>query len=211
MKKIIETLQRKWAEYLLETLVITIGILAAFALNNWNEEAKNRETEASYLSSLNKDFLSNKEQFSFSLQTITTAKIVADSVQKYELPMNDSNWNQMRRWINHSIYHPQTFEPITGTIDALLSSGRIELIQSDTLKRLIISWNDVYQEYYKLLQEPLKEGVDKYQIFKQSNPNWADPQVRHSINWQLQLDYLFGQRVYQLKQIQINSTHLSLY
>jgi hypothetical protein len=36
MKKILETLKRKWAEYLLEVLVIVIGIITAFYLDAWH-------------------------------------------------------------------------------------------------------------------------------------------------------------------------------
>lgn len=49
MKKILETIKLKWAEYLLESIVIILGILSAFALNNWNEELKNRILEIQYL------------------------------------------------------------------------------------------------------------------------------------------------------------------
>ena len=52
MKKILETLQRKWAEYFLETLVIVIGILCAFALNNWNDQKVNKALEEDLLQEL---------------------------------------------------------------------------------------------------------------------------------------------------------------
>jgi len=68
MKKILETLKQKWAEYLLEIIVIMFGILGAFALNNWNEERKNRKLEIAYLKNVNEEFKGNLIQFNQNLE-----------------------------------------------------------------------------------------------------------------------------------------------
>ena len=203
--------QNKFSKYLLyaigEIALVMIGILLALQINNRNEDAKNRATEATYLSSLHQDFLSNKEKFSSALETFEEAKIALDSVYKYNLIMTDSNWDQMRRWINHAFFNPQTFEPMTGTIDGLLSSGRIELIQNDTLKRLILSWNDVYQDYVKKRQVRLTNGINFYNDFRRKYPNVADPQIRNSIDWQMELESLLTGRRRDLYSVSIKSKH----
>ena len=43
MKKIIDLLKEKWGEYVMEILVIIIGIFGAFILNDWNEKRKEKE------------------------------------------------------------------------------------------------------------------------------------------------------------------------
>ena len=52
MKKIINHLKENWIKYGFETIVITIGILGAFALNNWNENRKKQTELNTYLVNL---------------------------------------------------------------------------------------------------------------------------------------------------------------
>ena len=52
MKKILEHLKSDWYKHVLEILVVVIGIMVAFSLNNWNESKKENKQEREYYGDL---------------------------------------------------------------------------------------------------------------------------------------------------------------
>jgi len=52
MRKIISHLKDNWIRHGFETLVVTVGILGAFTLNNWNENSKRNNQEIEILENL---------------------------------------------------------------------------------------------------------------------------------------------------------------
>lgn len=63
MNKILQHLRSEWYKYALEILVITFGILGAFALNNWNESRKTEKRFRTILSLVKSDILSDIQEF----------------------------------------------------------------------------------------------------------------------------------------------------
>ncbi len=53
--KVFKHLRSDWFRYGFETIAVVVGILVAFALDNWNEERKQDLLEIEYLQGLKSD------------------------------------------------------------------------------------------------------------------------------------------------------------
>ena len=143
MKTILETLKRKWSEYLLEMLVITFGILGAFALNNWNEQRKELEQEQVVLKQLKEDYKANLAQLENKIEM--RRQLMAQSIYFLEMASNPITISADSLSIRFATFFMDpTFDPIDNDV---VISGNIKLIRNASLKRLLSHWTSDINAY----------------------------------------------------------------
>ena len=120
-------------KYTLEFLVIFLGISLSFFINNWNESNKNEELEIKYLKSLKEEYESNlmlfDQSFSHHIPRWNNLDVFFNFSNKNSFEEMDSVVNILT--INWS------FNPNLGATNSLISSGYIELIKNDEIKKLV--------------------------------------------------------------------------
>jgi len=156
MKKILETLKLKWAEYLLETIVIVIGILGAFALNNWNEDRNDRKKEYILLQQMKADFETNQQLIEEGLEEQKYYTIILQLTLNHTGPEVDMPEPAVLDSIDNLDY--TTLELVYGTVNLILTTDQMDFLKSDVLKTLLSSFPGLYARYkeYELLS---KEGT----------------------------------------------------
>jgi len=154
MKTLFETLQRKWAEYLLEIIVITIGILGAFLLNNWNEERKMVSTNNDNLTSLVVELESNQAILDTHLET--TKNQIVITLNFLDSLTNDSYVIQNKNDMLHKFQTrlgPLYLEALNTTVlNELVSAGGFSQILSENIKSGVFE----YQTQMNSAQESVK-------------------------------------------------------
>lgn len=149
MEKILETLKQKWAEYLLEIMVIIIGIIGAFMLNSWNNNNIQLKNEQLILKGLKKNLVFNLEELNRTQKDtkqgydacIEILKLVEPQVSTYSVQKVDSLLGEM---INY-----YTYDPSTGAIDEIINAGQLNIIQNLKLKNQISNWSRLLSDTQK--------------------------------------------------------------
>jgi hypothetical protein len=144
MKKILEILKHKWAEYLLEIAVIMIGILGAFSLNTWNDNRLEMKLEEKLLEALRKEIRININNLNLSIKRQSASLNATKTILNHF-----GNWNKTVNKVNISIDSlsivsmiPWTFNPQMGVTKSIISNGEIKSIRNHDIVLFLSSFED---------------------------------------------------------------------
>lgn len=130
------------ARLALESFVIIASILAAFALDTWWDTRQEREEEQETLAALRVEFTTARGDTEWYGATqrriLDNVTLLVDSLQ--------AAWTSGRRTValpDSSLglaYIPPTVSPTLGTLDGLISSGRLGIIRDQELRTALGGW-----------------------------------------------------------------------
>ena len=166
---IMENRTSKYFKYAIgEIILVVIGILIALQINNWNQERQNRIKETAILKQIHRDFKSNKVQLD---SIISNNKVVVQSSNEIIklMPFKDQEFI-IDSIIKYSpkIFSAKTFNPSNGTVEALINSSSFDLIQNDSLRNLLVSWKDVYNDFSEEEQYARDLQISQISFFRRS-------------------------------------------
>lgn len=122
-----------WGAALRELILITLGIYLAFALNNWGESRKERETESFYLGNLLADVDRSIRQLEYHLQMDSSQLSGALMLDALLAQGNRVDRDSLRNYLNSFNTNPR-FRMNNYSYQSLLQSGDYRIIRSDSLR-----------------------------------------------------------------------------
>jgi len=129
-----------------EIILVVIGILIALNINTLNNNRIERIKERNLLNNLHADFLLNKVQFD------STKTIHQDQLRRYHkiisyFPIENYSTFNDTLWKYEKDIRFRSFNPASGTVNAIINSGNLNIIQNDTLQEYLTKWIDVLNDY----------------------------------------------------------------
>jgi hypothetical protein len=155
----------KYARYAIgEIVLVVVGILIALQVNNWNEDQKEKKIQIGYLKRIHADM---QKDTTYLRQKIQRAQDEQQSYydfihSMYEVQSTKEDFTKLFSsavWdADDLILQDQTFAEIS-------TSGKLELISDDQLKKSIIDYYRNYTITGKHITEMNNTGIDLLQFF----------------------------------------------
>ena len=116
-----------------EILIVTIGILIAFALNTWWENRKELRQEQEHLVALRIDFERNRGQLDQLIKEERRIASVCDALLNISRHADKAPASEIRT-LMHGVFTSKRFEPVMGAYEALVNSAGLTVVRNDKLR-----------------------------------------------------------------------------
>ena len=137
---------KRWGFLFTEALLIVASILLAFALDSWWDERKERVEEAEILHGLEEEFFLNRSKLDYRIEQHMQD---LEGMAALLAAANRGYWDSADMSVDEaiaSLIAPPTTDLGNGVLDALISSGRIELLTNRELRSRLATWEGVFAE-----------------------------------------------------------------
>ena len=147
-----------------EIILVVIGILIALQINNWNENRKNKITEADYYCRILDDLELNEKLIDENYELTTNRiKLTKELIKDLNNIPNDRSiiLNKFTAALRHDVSVPSNI-----TFEDLTSSGQLKLLTDIKLKNRLIEYSTFLNNTLNLLKENRNEVVKRYTDFE---------------------------------------------
>ena len=198
MKKIINHLKENWIKYGFETFVIIIGILGAFALNNWNENRKNSNLERKLLIELVSNLETNIESLNASnVRNFNQIRGIDSLIYHFD---NSTSNNSLRSFFSGSIYI-STLNLSYASFESMKTIG-FEIVNDDQIRLSIINLFEIsYTHHVRSINDAEQAYFQTYIDWSMSNRHRIDqilelPNVRNDGTYNFMRNYVESKKVW---------------
>ncbi|MCO5726081.1 hypothetical protein [Robiginitalea marina] len=145
MKRILHTLKEKWPEYLLEIVVLVIGIYGAFELSNYGEGQARRRAEIEILKGCRTELLADLADIDLNISELQK------SMQSINLVLgllegNGTYHDSLSRHFNYTLL-PLHFVHSTSSFEMLKSKG-LDLVSNPGLRARLVRLYDSQYDFF---------------------------------------------------------------
>jgi hypothetical protein len=145
MKPILRTLKEKWPEYVLEILVLVIGIYGAFELANYGDAQARKRAEIEILKGCKTELLADLQDIELNISELQKSLHSLNlllSVLEGNGPYHDS----LSRHFNYTLL-PMHFVHSTSSFEMLKSRG-LDLVSNPGLRARLVSLYDSQYDFF---------------------------------------------------------------
>ncbi len=162
LKIIFSHLKSEWYKYVIEIIVVMLGILIAFNLEQWSDTRSNKKREIEILKefkgALSADLVEMQNNISMHEYSILSSRMILKVIQD-NLPYHDS--------LDACFAHTHAFTTFSGRVGPIeqLKNTNLAIVSNDVLRLEIISMYDEAYPRIRLVELAIKRDYEQLRDF----------------------------------------------